>query len=125
MMFSPVKSPGGLKVRLVMNENGPKLFDYEPEQQDRSHFELPVAPSYYPSEEEFTDPMEYIEKIRPEAERFGLCKIVPPLSWKPQFAIDPEVLQQSFIRSLIFCRNSGFIHESNRLMKWRVKRGYL
>ena len=37
---------------------------------------------FHPNEEEFKDPIAYIAKIRSEAERFGVCVIVPPESWK-------------------------------------------
>ncbi|XP_074348626.1 lysine-specific demethylase JMJ18-like [Apium graveolens] len=41
------------------------------------------APVFYPSNEEFQDTLGYIAKIRPEAEAYGICRIVPPPSWNP------------------------------------------
>ncbi|KAL6182188.1 hypothetical protein ACLB2K_043611 [Fragaria x ananassa] len=55
-----------------------------------SSLTIPSAPVYYPSEDEFRDPLEYICKIRAEAEPYGICRIVPPESWKPPFALDLE-----------------------------------
>ncbi|KAM2673879.1 hypothetical protein EV2_015129 [Malus domestica] len=52
---------------------------------------IPSAPVYYPSEDEFRDPLEYIYKIRPEAEAYGICRIVPPKCWKPPFALDLDL----------------------------------
>ncbi|XP_039006169.1 putative lysine-specific demethylase JMJ16 isoform X2 [Hibiscus syriacus] len=41
------------------------------------------APVFYPTEKEFEDTLKYIASIRPKAEQFGICRIVPPSSWKP------------------------------------------
>ncbi|XP_050224190.1 lysine-specific demethylase JMJ18-like [Mercurialis annua] len=41
------------------------------------------APIFYPTVEEFEDTLGYISKIREKAEPFGICRIVPPLSWRP------------------------------------------
>ena len=38
----------------------------------------PECPVFEPSWEEFTDPLGYIAKIRPIAEKSGICKIRPP-----------------------------------------------
>ncbi|WOG81627.1 hypothetical protein DCAR_0100778 [Daucus carota subsp. sativus] len=41
------------------------------------------APVFHPSTEEFQDTLGYIAKIRPIAEAYGICRIVPPPSWNP------------------------------------------
>ena len=52
---------------------------------------LQEAPTYYPTEEEWKEPFEYVRKIALEARKYGICKIIPPESWNPDFAIDTEV----------------------------------
>ncbi|XP_016456757.1 lysine-specific demethylase JMJ18 isoform X1 [Nicotiana tabacum] len=44
---------------------------------------LQDAPVYYPNDEEFKDPLGYIASIRPYAQPYGICRIVPPASWSP------------------------------------------
>ena len=50
--------------------------------------DVPLAPSYYPTAEEFAEPFRYINSIKAEAEKYGICKIVPPPNWKPSWSID-------------------------------------
>ncbi|XP_006815984.1 LOW QUALITY PROTEIN: lysine-specific demethylase 5A [Saccoglossus kowalevskii] len=57
---------------------------------DDSFIPPPEAPVFEPTEEEFADPLAYISKIRPIAEKAGLCKIIPPPDWQPPFAVDVE-----------------------------------
>ena len=45
------------------------------------------SPVFHPSEEEFQDPVAYIKTIRRDAEKFGVCVIVPPESWKVCFSL--------------------------------------
>jgi [histone H3]-trimethyl-L-lysine4 demethylase len=49
------------------------------------------APTFTPTEEEFRDPMEYIKSIYDKASKYGICKIIPPTGWDPDFAIDLSV----------------------------------
>lgn len=43
---------------------------------------LVEAPTFHPSEKDFQDPLEYFDKIRPIAEKFGICRVVPPANFK-------------------------------------------
>jgi len=46
--------------------------------------DVPFGPTFYPTVEDMEgSPLEYIEKIRPVAQKYGICKIKPPQGWKP------------------------------------------
>eukprot|EP01018_Ginkgo_biloba_P029486 Gb_09731 [translate_table: standard] len=51
---------------------------------------LEEAPVFHPSEEEWKDPLSYIAKLHVLAEKYGICRIVPPLSWKPPCPLKDE-----------------------------------
>ncbi|XP_010518675.1 PREDICTED: lysine-specific demethylase JMJ706-like isoform X2 [Tarenaya hassleriana] len=40
---------------------------------------LPECPVYRPTKDEFEDPLNYLQKIAPEASKYGICKIISPL----------------------------------------------
>jgi len=54
-------------------------------------FELTDCPEFFPTVEEFKDPMTYIKSISPQASAYGICKIIPPDHWKMPFVTDTEV----------------------------------
>ncbi|CAH8311898.1 unnamed protein product [Eruca vesicaria subsp. sativa] len=41
---------------------------------------LPECPVYRPTIDEFEDPLTYLQKIFPEASKYGICKIISPLT---------------------------------------------
>ncbi|ODM89757.1 Protein Jumonji [Orchesella cincta] len=49
------------------------------------------APTYYPSEQDFEDPLKYFDKIQPEAEKFGMARIVPPRSFRPECNVNDDM----------------------------------
>ena len=69
--------------------------------------ELKEAPTFRPTVDEFRDPMEYIKKIAPEGRKYGICKIIPPDSWQPEFAINTEVSTFKHLANT-FCHDSEY-----------------
>ncbi|KAK7373089.1 hypothetical protein VNO80_06486 [Phaseolus coccineus] len=53
------------------------------------------APVFYPTIEEFEDTLGYIAKIRPQAEPYGICRIVPPACWVPPFPLKEKDLWEN------------------------------
>eukprot|EP01125_Pyxidicula_operculata_P007270 TRINITY_DN2479_c0_g1_i2.p1 TRINITY_DN2479_c0_g1~~TRINITY_DN2479_c0_g1_i2.p1 ORF type:complete len:495 (+),score=57.94 TRINITY_DN2479_c0_g1_i2:67-1551(+) len=51
----------------------------------QSVFDIPVAPTFYPTESEFEDPWRYLKSIQSEIEKVGICVIQPPVGKKWDF----------------------------------------
>lgn len=58
--------------------------------QEKQLARLPIdeAPTFRPSQAEFSNPLAYIESIRSKAEHFGICLIVPPDTWNAPCCVD-------------------------------------
>lgn len=54
-------------------------------------FDLEDCPEFFPTTEEFRDPMAYIKSISDKGKKYGICKIIPPEGWKMPFVTDTEV----------------------------------
>lgn len=61
------------------------------QQQPPKQGSLQEAPIFRPTEAEFNDPIEYIEKITPLASPYGICRIIPPDNFKPECRISDEM----------------------------------
>ncbi|CAH1103658.1 unnamed protein product [Psylliodes chrysocephalus] len=91
-----INGSNGLKSHPGSSKSSPvKSNDhYSQYKEDTFQFTIPPeAPVFYPTEEEFQDPLAYIAKIRPVAENTGICKIKPPSHWQPPFAVDVDKLR--------------------------------
>ncbi|UZJ55481.1 hypothetical protein CBS101457_004801 [Exobasidium rhododendri] len=55
---------------------------------------LEEAPTFYPTPEEFADPLSYIQYIGDpkggNGKAYGIVKIVPPAGWNPEFVLDQD-----------------------------------
>ncbi|CAK1540679.1 unnamed protein product [Leptosia nina] len=57
----------------------------------KNNIDLPEAPVFRPTPDEFKCPIKYIESRLEEASKFGLCKIIPPDGFKPPCKVDNEM----------------------------------
>ncbi|KAI3801081.1 hypothetical protein L1987_29182 [Smallanthus sonchifolius] len=70
--------------------------------------------AFQPTEEDFKDIYQYIAKIRPKAEEYGICRIIPPESWKP-----PLIIQGNKLES---CRFGTCVQQIDELKDVHSKR---
>ncbi|KAF8504202.1 hypothetical protein JB92DRAFT_2968040 [Gautieria morchelliformis] len=56
-------------------------------------FGLEECPTFYPSVEDFVDPLNYIRSIADRAQQYGICKVVPPDDWNMPFVTDTETFR--------------------------------
>lgn len=97
---NPIAKKGQMPKAPALNRksvkwSGPR----EPKPRDRPRlFGLKECPVFYPTPEEFQDPMQYLKTIGDEGrgKEFGMCKIVPPEGWQMPFVLDTEVSPPSF-----------------------------
>ena len=82
-------------------------------------FELTDCPEFFPTVEEFKDPMSYIKSISPQASAYGICKIIPPDDWRMPFVTDTEVC---LLLSFFLNSSSRLISNQNFRFKTRLQR---
>ncbi|XP_038216833.1 protein Jumonji isoform X3 [Zerene cesonia] len=61
------------------------------ENQNVDRPEMLEAPVFRPTEDEFKDPMQYLESILPSAAKYGLCKVIPPDTFDPPCILDNDI----------------------------------
>ena len=75
-------------------------------------YELEEAPTFFPTTEEFADPLRYIQYVGDpqggNGKAYGIVKIVPPAGWNPEF-----VLNQDVRRAPVVCRRTCSLTWSN------------
>lgn len=83
---TPIPAPRVLDLQTVKTKRRPNLELPKPRP-----FGLEDSPTYHPTSEEFSDPLSYIRSISDQAQKYGICKIVPPEGWNMPFVTDTEV----------------------------------
>ncbi|EPB92398.1 hypothetical protein HMPREF1544_00696 [Mucor circinelloides 1006PhL] len=53
-------------------------------------FGVKEAPTFYPTKEEFKDPLAYIKSLEGQGSKYGIIKINPPADYNPEFSLDTE-----------------------------------
>ena len=56
-------------------------------------FGLEECPIFYPTPEEFLNPMAYIDSIGSSAKPYGICKVIPPEGWRMPFSLETETFR--------------------------------
>ncbi|TFY58942.1 hypothetical protein EVG20_g7972, partial [Dentipellis fragilis] len=87
--FAPPEA-GAIPVRARLDLASVKTASPREQPRGPRPFGLSDVPVFYPTLEEFKDPMAYIGRISEKARAYGMCKVVPPEGWKMPFVTDTE-----------------------------------
>ncbi|XP_056684326.1 putative lysine-specific demethylase JMJ16 isoform X2 [Spinacia oleracea] len=71
-------------------------------------YALEDAIVFHPNEEDFKDTFKYIKSIRQQVEPYGMCRIVPPSSWKLPSFFEEDDIWQDYKFSTQVQRVNGF-----------------
>lgn len=90
ILRNPLKRPPVQNPPFDINTVRTEAPRYPPPRESPRMFGLEEAPTFYPTAEEFADPMEYITSIGPLGRPYGIAKIVPPEGWRMPFSLPTE-----------------------------------
>jgi len=94
---APIPAAPRLDMSTVRTPNRSRRVPASPEAPQKERpFGLQDCPVFYPTPEEFKDPMSYIRGISSQAQEFGIAKVVPPETWRMPFVTDTEVSEIFF-----------------------------
>ncbi|XP_069469660.1 protein Jumonji isoform X2 [Ambystoma mexicanum] len=71
-----------------------KLVDSTVKQEKGSKCGWPIMceiPVLRPTSKEFHDPLTFIESIRSQYEKYGMCRVIPPSDWRPECKLNDEM----------------------------------
>ncbi|ETW09373.1 hypothetical protein, variant 1 [Aphanomyces invadans] len=83
-------------------------------------FVCPPCQIFYPTPEEFKNPLLYIASIRAEAAQTGICKIVPPAGWRPPFAVNEKKFKFRTRLQPLNAIEGNSRQEGTFVEKWRL-----
>ncbi|XP_035290165.1 protein Jumonji-like isoform X1 [Anguilla anguilla] len=52
---------------------------------------LTEVPVFRPGQQEFQDPLVYVDSVRERAEPYGLCRVIPPADWRPECKLNEDM----------------------------------
>ena len=73
---------------------------------------LVEVPVYHPTEQEFTNPMLYLQTVASSSRSFGMCKIVPPDSFKAKICLIKNSFTLQFLFKIIIIHLPFYVYRS-------------
>lgn len=104
---------------------------YPPPRTRSRMFDVEEAPTFYPTREQFADPLKYIQWVGEpsggKGKQYGIVKIVPPDGWNPEFVLNQDTFR---FRTRVQRLNSlsadarASLNYQEQLQKFHAQQGY-